>query len=180
MKKEIFPDREQLHLCGKIVRKIGYKGELLLELQEGYEKVLKKNTWIFVEINHAPVPFLLTDLQSRSTHELVIKPEIPCPHWMDVITGALCYTQLSGKKKNADIFSSFIGFVVVDKQLGEIGRVTEVMEYPMQWILTVKDEKAETMIPWTEGIISKVDKKDKTIFCDLPEGLYNLNSSSHV
>jgi 16S rRNA processing protein RimM len=180
MKKQIFPDRDQLHLCGKLLRKIGYKGELLLELQDGYEKIIKKNTWIFVEINHSLVPFLLTDLQSRSHDEIVIKPEIPCPHWLDVLPGALCFTELSGKKKNADVFSSLMGFIVVDKQLGEIGKVTEVMEYPMQWILTVKDEKSETMIPWTEGIISKVDKNNNTIFCDLPEGLYNLNNAAHV
>lgn len=180
MKKEIFPDRDQLHLCGKVLRKIGYRGELLLEVKDGFEKAIKKNNWIFFEINHSLVPFLLSDLQSRNHHEFVIKPEVPCSHWLDELPGVQCFTELSGKKKATDVFSSLMGFAVVDKHLGAIGTVTEVMEYPMQWILTVKDEKSETMIPWTEGIISKVDKKSNTIFCDLPEGLYNLNSSSHV
>ena len=56
------------------------------------------------------------------------------------------------------------------------GTVTEIFENPGQWLIKIETEEGkELLIPFHEDLIIKIDRKNKTICMDLPEGLTEIN-----
>ena len=66
------------------------------------------------------------------------------------------------------------GFQVIDLNFGETGRVEEVLEYPHQAILRVLRGNKEILIPITDDIITRVDRENKILHVNAPEGLIAL------
>ncbi|HAH60328.1 MAG TPA: 16S rRNA processing protein RimM, partial [Bacteroidales bacterium] len=62
-------------------------------------------------------------------------------------------------------------YQVIDLNFGETGRVEEVLEYPHQAILRILRGKKEILIPITDEIITAVDRENKIIHVNAPEGL---------
>ena len=66
------------------------------------------------------------------------------------------------------------GFLLVDKELGEIGVIEEVLELPQQEMAVVKKEGKEVMIPLNDTFVKGIDRTKKRIDVELPEGLLDL------
>jgi len=78
-------------------------------------------------------------------------------------------------KGNKFYFHEVINFEVEDKTKGIIGKINQVLDYPQQAILEIVDDlQNEILIPITDHIILDVNRKDKKIFIDAPEGLIDL------
>lgn len=65
------------------------------------------------------------------------------------------------------------GFKIIDKNLGEIGVVEDVEEYPAQDCIVVKKEGLEKtfLIPYVDAIVLHVDYEKKIVETDVPVGL---------
>ena len=79
--------------------------------------------------------------------------------------------KLSGKQF---YFHEIVGFTVVDTEKGELGPVSEVLEYPTQAILQVMKGKKEILIPILDQVIQKVDRDKKILTITAPEGLIDM------
>jgi 16S rRNA processing protein RimM len=79
--------------------------------------------------------------------------------------------KLSGKQF---YYHEIVGFTVVDTEKGELGPVTEVLEYPTQAILQVMKDKKEVLIPILEQVIQNVDRDTKVLTITAPEGLIDM------
>ncbi len=66
---------------------------------------------------------------------------------------------------------SWIGFLIIDTTLGEIGKIQDILEMPQQDLAKVLHDTKELLIPLHEDLIDKVDEKNQKIFMNLPEGL---------
>ena len=71
-------------------------------------------------------------------------------------------------------FHEIIGFTVVDTEKGELGPVTDVLEYPTQAILQVMKGKKEILIPILDQVIQNVDRDNKILTITAPEGLIDM------
>jgi len=71
-------------------------------------------------------------------------------------------------------FGAYIGYNMQDVELGLIGPIERVEEYPQQEMAIVLYEEKEIMIPLNEHFISSIDDEAKVILVDLPEGLLSL------
>ena len=80
-------------------------------------------------------------------------------------------TKLSGKQF---YYHEIVGFTVVDTEKGELGPITEVLEYPTQAILQVMKDKKEVLIPILEQVIQNVDRDKKVLTITSPEGLIDM------
>jgi 16S rRNA processing protein RimM len=67
-----------------------------------------------------------------------------------------------------------IGFRVLDRERGEIGRVEAVQERPAYWAFVVVGPGAELEIPAVKGLGVVLDKPGRTLSVDLPEGYPGL------
>ena len=70
-----------------------------------------------------------------------------------------------------------VGARATDAVLGELGRVTDVIEAGGGDLLLVEDDRGvETLIPMVKEFVTEIDESAKTIRLALPEGLRGLNS----
>ncbi|MDO4442949.1 MAG: 16S rRNA processing protein RimM [Slackia sp.] len=70
------------------------------------------------------------------------------------------------------------GFLVVDRMLGEIGRIVDVREMPTQELLIVEGDEGEIMIPLVDDFIVEFDDDERVLEMDLPSGLVQFDSST--
>ena len=79
--------------------------------------------------------------------------------------------ELSGNKF---YFHEVIGFTVMDLNFGEIGIVKQILEYPNQAVLQVLYKEKEVLIPASNDVIKSVDRKNKEIQVEAPDGLIDI------
>jgi len=65
----------------------------------------------------------------------------------------------------------FIGFTLIDKQYGEIGRIVDVNETTINTLFIVEKGNEEILIPAAEEFIIHVDENQEELIVTLPEGL---------
>lgn len=66
----------------------------------------------------------------------------------------------------------FIGFSVVDKKSGDIGKITDIDENTINTLFLLENTASEEIIiPATDDFITNIDDKKKILYVDLPEGL---------
>ena len=81
--------------------------------------------------------------------------------------------KLDGKKF---YYHEVIGFEVQDINFGKIGVIESVNEQSPQHLFLVKSKNDKIFIPINDDLINKIDRLEKTIKMNLPDGLINLNS----
>ena len=70
--------------------------------------------------------------------------------------------------------NAIVGFTVVDKRHGEIGKVQSVENLDVNPIMVVGDK--QTLIPFHPEFISKIDFREHQVRVSLPDGLLEINS----
>lgn len=71
--------------------------------------------------------------------------------------------------------SSLDGYVVVDVEMGYLGRVTGLRQMPAQHLLEVCGEDGEPFsIPFVDEFILEIDAEQKLVTVDVPSGLLSL------
>ena len=80
--------------------------------------------------------------------------------------------QLTGNKF---YYHEVVGFKVIDATKGDIGEIFNVLELPQQAVLEIKNkQEKEILIPITDQIIKTVNRAEKIIEIDAPEGLIDI------
>ncbi len=173
----IFLDKKKLTPIGQVNKAIGFKGELSCLVTLAHPEKLLKHKFLFVIIDGLPVPFKIEQIEIRGEEEIVVK--------FEDVDSELEARKLSQKKlfaekiraaKKEDIVSwnDLTGFNVVDSVDGELGIITEVIEYPMQMIAKCIVKEKEVMFPLNDEIVTDIDAKKKVVYVDLPEGLLEM------
>ena len=88
-----------------------------------------------------------------------------------------CYlplTFLPELEDNKFYFHEIIGFKVEDNNFGHVGVIKGVNDSTSQSLFEIDRDGIEILIPMNDEFISKVDKVNKIIFVDTPEGLIDL------
>lgn len=70
----------------------------------------------------------------------------------------------------------FVGFRIDDERYGRIGTVTDVDTSTVNTLFVIEREDEELLIPAQEEFILEIDRENKTIAMQLPEGLLDLES----
>jgi hypothetical protein len=115
------------------------------------------------------------DVVEWGTYWLSETPDVPSKGWdaacYSTATWALLKLKDSGKQF---YYHEIVGFTVVDTEKGELGAVSEVLEYPTQAILQIMHGKKEILIPILDHVIQNVDRDKKILTITAPEGLIDM------
>ena len=125
------------------------------------------------------IPFFLRRTHSLKGAILEIEIDLENQFFMDhdELKGKSVFLPLSSLKKLGKgkfYFHEIIGYEVIDESKGNIGSVAEVLEMPSDPVLSVMLNEKEILIPIRDEIILKVDKKQKQIKINAPDGLIDL------
>ncbi len=163
---------------GTIVGKFSFKGELLIKLDTDDPESILQEESVFVEIHKNLIPFFIEKSNLQKNQLLRVKfEEVNTEDEAEELLKADIYLPLSKLPElNEDQFyyHEVIGFKIIDKNFGEIGTLKEVLTQTPQHLFVINHQEKEILAPVNDDFIQKLDKANKTIYLDLPEGLIDL------
>ncbi|MCK0124782.1 ribosome maturation factor RimM [Gelidibacter sp. F2691] len=163
---------------GKIVKKYSFKGELLIKLDTDEPEIYEDMESVFVELRNNLVPFFIESSQLHKSELLRIKFEdVDTEQDADALLKSDIYLPLEFLPKlegNKFYFHEIIGFTVEDVNFGTVGIVKSVNDSTAQALFEIDRDGIEILIPLNDAFIKNVDKQNKLIVVDTPEGLIDL------
>ncbi|HVW95690.1 MAG TPA: ribosome maturation factor RimM [Mucilaginibacter sp.] len=162
---------------GSILKTKGLKGELTIYVDfEGIEKI--RFSSVFIETAGKLIPYFvssvkypqkntaylqLEDVTTIEQASLLVKKDLYLPN------------KLKPKKKKEEFtLMDLKGFTAVDVNEGELGVISEINEYPQQFIASVTYKDNEVLFPLNGETIKGIDVAGKIIDVELPDGLLDI------
>ncbi len=171
--------KEDAYYLGKIVKKYGLKGELLAKIDTDEPENYENMESVFLDIKGKLVPFFLnkSSLHKAATLRLHFE-DINTIEEADSLIGKEIYlplAQLPELTGNKFYFHEIIGFDAIDKQHGLVGTIKAVNDTAPQAFFIIEDDKQnEILIPVSDNFIEKVDRNNRQIIFNTPEGLIDI------
>ena len=170
--------KEDCFYLGTIVKKYSFKGELLVKLDTDDPEMLTKMESVFVEQNKNLIPFFITESSLHKSELLRVRfEEVDTEEEANSMIGSDLYLPLELLPKlsgNQFYYHEVIGFEVIDLEYGPIGVITTVNEQTAQALFEIDHDGKQILIPIHDEIIKKVDRENKVISINAPEGLIEL------
>lgn len=170
--------KEDCFHFGKIIKTHGFKGELIISADTALPGISQKTELIFIEVDGLLVPFFFESVLQPGKNTVIIKLEdVNTPDASRRLCGCNAWlpkTLLTEKQKKNFELSGLSGYKIVDSVKGEIGTLVDIIEMPQQQLFLINFGSKEILIPVAEEIISRIDKRKKTIHINAPEGLIDL------
>lgn len=170
--------KEDCFYLGKIVKKYSFKGELLAKLDTDEPDLYDSLDAVFIDLRGNLVPFFIEACQLHKSDLLRLKLEdVNSEADADALMKTELYLPLELLPKlegDKFYFHEVIGFSVKDKNFGDVGILKGINDSTSQALFEINRDGIEILIPMNDHFIDRVDRKNKTIIVDTPEGLIDL------
>ncbi len=167
----------QYFKIGKLAATFGLEGQLIHEHNLGKKTSLKGLENIFIEeANDSFIPYFIESSKIKNDQEVYIKLEAISIKEAArlLVKKEVWLTESDFKKFSASAAPiSLLGFTVVNEN-EELGEICEVIEQPHQVLCKIILNGKEALIPVHEDSLEKVDKKNRKLFVNLPDGLLDI------
>lgn len=171
-------DNSEYREIGVLAKLHGFKGEYVMVSDSMISEEIEDWESVFIEIDGLPIPFFIESLRITSDSSVVIGFEdIDSSDKAKEFLGnsVLQLYSVADYTDEPSFNHELSGYVVIDKTVGKIGLVDQLLDYNHNLLLQILNEKEEILIPVSGDIIVSVNHEDKEILIDAPEGLINLN-----
>ena len=170
--------KEDCFYLGKIAKKFSFKGEVLAYLDTDQPELYENLESVFVEFNKNLVPFFIVSSSLHKNDFLRIRFEdmnteedaysiMNCPIYLPISM----LPKLSGNKF---YFHEVIGFEIEDKRVGVFGKIVSINDTTAQPLFEVENGAVQLLIPMIDQFLVKIDRPNKKVLMDLPEGLIEM------
>lgn len=170
--------KEECFYLGKIAKKFSFKGEVLVYLDTDEPELYENMESVFVELNKNLVPFFIENSSLHKNDFLRVKFEdVETEEDADAIMGCELYLPLSFLPKlegNQFYYHEVIGFEVEDQRLGVVGEIVSINDSTAQPLFEVLNGNIEMLIPMIDQFLVKIDRDNKKVIMNLPEGLVEM------
>ena len=170
--------KEDCFYLGKIVKKYSFKGEILAKLDTDQPELYENLDSILIELRGNLIPFFIERSQLHKSELLRIKfEEVDTEQDADSILKSDLYLPLEFLPKlegDKFYFHEVIGFTIEDVNFGKVGIIKSINDSTAQELFEIDRNGIEVLIPMNDEFIKKVDRKNKTILVETPEGLIDL------
>lgn len=167
------------YYLGVISKTFGYKGELIFALDVDDPSHYSKMESVFVQINDKLVPFFIQTISPRpNSHLLFVRFE-----GIDTVDKAmdLCgcelylpLTRLSPLSGKQFYYHEIQDYDVVDAMHGHIGKIRQVLDFPGNPLFQIEKGQIEILIPIRDEFILHLDRPNRTLHLQAPEGLIDM------
>jgi 16S rRNA processing protein RimM len=170
--------KEDCFYLGKIAKKFSFKGEVLAYLDTDEPELYENLESVFVECNKHLVPFFIETSSFHKNDFLRIRFEdVTTEEEAEALLGNDLYLPLSRLPKlsgNKFYFHEVIGFEVEDQRLGIVGKIQSINDSTAQPLFEVLKGDIEILIPMVDHFLVKIDRDNKKVVMNLPEGLIEM------
>ena len=157
---------------GIITKPFGIKGEIVIMpfSKEPIHLVNAKKVWIDENIYNV-------DNSRNNLKKLIVKfKNINTKEEAEKLRGKKVFLETNSLEKLEDnkyYHFQIIGCMVIDKNIGEIGEITQIIETGSNDVYVATTNNSEYLIPASKNIISKIDFIKKIILVNLPDSSSN-------
>lgn len=170
--------KEDCFYLGKVVRKFSFKGEVIIKLDTDEPELYGDLDFVYLDINERLIPYFIKkssfqkagqlrvnfeDIQNEAEADAILKSEVYLP--LDF---------LPELDEDQFYYHEVTGYTLKDERLGTIGKIESVNDQTAQPLFVVIKDDKEILIPAVDAFIRKVDRKEKTVFVNTPEGLIDM------
>ncbi|MEG0917324.1 MAG: ribosome maturation factor RimM [Myroides sp.] len=163
---------------GKVAKKYSFKGEVLVYLDTDEPELYTELESMFVEINGHLVPFFIE--RSSLHREKFLRTQfedMDSEEIADTIVGKDVYlplTMLPKLEGNKFYYHEVVGFDAIDQRLGNFGTILRISDNGVQALFEVQKNDAVILIPLIDEFIIEVNRENRSILFNTPEGLIDL------
>lgn len=168
--------QEECYQLGKITKPFGYKGQMVFFLDVDTPEDYEGLDAVFVEVKGALIPYFIKEMNINGNKAVVTFEDLKAEE-AQALTGCCLFLPLAMLPKldgNRFYYHEVIGWRVVDAEKGDIGTIASVVDYPAQALFQIMKNDKEILIPIIDEVIKKVDRTEKTIYIEAPNGLIDL------
>lgn len=170
--------KEDCFYLGRIARKFSFKGEVLIHLDSDDVEQYEEMESVFVEMGKNLVPFFIESAQLHKNDLLRVKFEdVESEEDADSIIGKALYLPIDLLPKlegNKFYYHEVIGFTLKDKTKGDVGKIVSINDTTAQPLFEVINGTTEILIPMIDPFLVEVNRQEKYILMDLPDGLIDM------
>ena len=162
---------------GMITKTFGYKGQVVIYLDTDEPEKYKTLEAVFVKEEEDMLPYLIEEFIYKGANQAILKfADVNGEDAKELVKSELYLplTFLPPLTGNKFYFHEVIGFEVIDKEKGNIGKCVDFMEISRQPIMQIEFNGTEILIPAVDEIFETVDRENKTIAIAAPEGLIDI------
>lgn len=170
--------KDDCFYLGKIVKKYSFKGEVLAKLDTDQPELYENLDAIFINYKNNLVPFFVERSQLHKSDLLRIKFEdVDTEADADDLIKTGLYLPLDLLPKlegNKFYYHEVTGFTITDKNFGKVGTIMGINDTTAQALFEIDRDGIEILIPMNDEFIVEVNRDNKTIIVETPEGLIDL------
>jgi 16S rRNA processing protein RimM len=171
---------DECYELGKILKSHGLKGEVSVFLDVDYPEDYEEMDSVLVQLDGELIPFEIEQIRilpNKPKTALVKLATIDTIEQTDALSGATLYLPLDvlpelGEKEF--YYHEVIGFEVIDKNLGLISTIDTVYSFTEGSLLVLEYKGKEVLIPINDETIEQVDRVNKVLKVNLPDGLLDV------
>jgi 16S rRNA processing protein RimM len=169
--------KEDFEPIGYLKKTFGIDGHIRFELNENFFEIIDQVDHVFALIDGQHIPFRINEiadeagltisfkgLETAEFAQLLCNKEVFLPK--DITKGNKIEKMIIG-------YEFVVGYSLYDKEM-LIGEITEVIDSPAHQLAIVNYQGKDKLIPLHESMISYINKENKKIITELPEGLLTL------
>lgn len=169
--------KDQVFPVGQIVKPHGVNGEMSFTFTtDVFDR--REIPFFILEMDGILVPFFLKGYRLKSISGGLLQLEgVDTDEKARAMSGLTIYLDRSYLEEVEDDeiqLDYFAGFLLIDTEKGEIGRITEVDQTTDNALFVIPKEDDELLIPVGDDYIVSIDHESKIITVSLPEGLLEL------
>ena len=167
-------ERDSLIKIGYVMKTHGLKGEVTLSLSPDAPKIDVQDVLV-VEQKSGIVPYFVECISVMGTKALVKLVDINSIDLSFHLKGCSVFMEKSKrpKLKRGEFYDDeLVGFEVVDKKNGKLGRVIQVVNQGSNRLLEVTENGI--LIPLNGPFITSISKSKKEIGVELPKGFLDI------
>ena len=162
---------------GTVVSKHGYKGDIKISVASNNPDTLPDLKYLFIDLDGCFIPFTIDNLRSFSKNVLIVKlKEIRSEDEVNEFIHKNIYvdsTKIGSNTGSGFFYNDLINFdVIIDFK--KIGRIENINSNLPQPVFEIIYDSRKVLIPIHEDLIEKIDKENKIIHLDIPNGLLEI------
>jgi len=163
---------------GVVTKTFGYKGQVVIYLDTDEPEKYKTLDAVFIkDADDEMLPYMIEDFVYKGANQAILKFADVDGEEAKNLVKAMLYLPLSFLPPltgNKFYFHEVIGFDVIDKEKGNIGKCVDFMEISRQPIMQIDCNGKEILIPAVDDIFETVNREQRTITVAAPEGLIDI------
>lgn len=170
-------NKKDCYYLGKITRKHGLQGNVILKLDTDQPELYNKLEGVFLEVNGLLVPFFIEKQQWSKTDTKIITFKSASEQMVEQSVGKNVFLPLSTLPKLSGkqfYYHEIVGYTILDENKVNCGVVKEVNDQTAQHYFILNLEGKEVVIPIIKDWILDLDREEKVLTMQLPDGLLDV------